>query len=321
MDINPENVVLVGGFLSSIGKFVSGIAGDIVGAGLSFLGGERRNEAQVSSAREAAAVNAEQAELDRQFQAKESRLARSWGTGEAKRAQSWEVGQINKNLRFQQRMSDTAHQREAKDLERAGLNRILSVSKGGPGASSPGGTGVSAPGAPSGAHGSGSRAAMTQAEIENTTARAASTALGLRAARREDKVAEADVRLRHSQAKTDRENREVLKQQAINAMRQEDEIEARTAELYMSTALKRAEALKELSAGRYYEAEAAHTAKDIERLEQELRLRKYAEPSLSTEAEIDRTAYGRGLRYLGRLNPFSSTAKDVLSIPFRSGVR
>jgi len=48
--------------------------------------------------------------------------------------------EAKKNRKFQKGMSDTAHQREVRDLYGAGLNPILSASKGGGGASTPSGS-------------------------------------------------------------------------------------------------------------------------------------------------------------------------------------
>ena len=81
------------GFLAALAPFVPAIAAGISAVG-SFIGGEKRNKAQIASARE--------------------------------------------QMDFQERMSNTAHQREIKDLRAAGLNPILSGTGGG-GASSPSG--------------------------------------------------------------------------------------------------------------------------------------------------------------------------------------
>lgn len=97
-------------FLGAIGAALgsaagwSGIGTGLVSGALSFLGGERRNRAQQASARESMQFEADQAQINRDFQ---------------------------------ERMSSTAHQRQIADLEAAGLNPILSARYGG--SSTPGG--------------------------------------------------------------------------------------------------------------------------------------------------------------------------------------
>jgi hypothetical protein len=83
------------GLFSSIAKSV---AGPLISAAGSFLGGEQRNSAQSEASAETQKFNAHQAKVNRNFQ---------------------------KN------MSNTAHQREMRDLRRSGLNPILTGKYGG----------------------------------------------------------------------------------------------------------------------------------------------------------------------------------------------
>jgi len=114
------------------------------------------------------------------------------------------IGLTREQMVFQERMSNTAHQREAKDLEAAGLNRILSMS--GSGASSPGGA---------------------AANIQSETANSAQTAMETARQFREQKLAEATISNTTAQtAKTRAETLHIIRSQGIDKIKGEvgDEI-------------------------------------------------------------------------------------------------
>lgn len=114
-----------------------------MGAGVAgqFLGQTNANEANRDIANQATATNVMEAKRNRIFQSHEAQ----------------------KNREFQRTMSNTAHQRQMKDLVKAGLNPILAATGG---ASSP-----------SGSQGSGAQATAETARMENTMQGMASSAL------------------------------------------------------------------------------------------------------------------------------------------------
>lgn len=119
--------------------FTSGL----LGGGISILGGFLQNEWAKDRQEDANAFNAQQAGINRDFQAEQSQ----------------------KQMDFQERMSSTAYQRTMADMRAGGLNPILAYQRGG--ASSP-----------PGAAASGSQSAGAQAApVQNILGPAASSAL------------------------------------------------------------------------------------------------------------------------------------------------
>lgn len=86
------------------------------------------------------------------WSAQQAKELRDWQEQQAKITRDFNASEAAKNRSWQKEMSDTAHQREIKDLQKAGLNPVLSV-LGGSGASTTSGATASAQ-TPSGAMGS-----------------------------------------------------------------------------------------------------------------------------------------------------------------------
>lgn len=141
MPVDPVSIGLMAG-----GSVLSGAA--------NYFGQREANRTNMQIAQHQTSANMAEAQRNRSFQELEQSKARSFSSAEAKR-----------QMDFQDRMSSTAHQRQVKDLRRAGLNPVLAATGG---AQAPAGSMASSAGA-GGAQGQSAGTAVQNALSSGTT--------------------------------------------------------------------------------------------------------------------------------------------------------
>ena len=132
-----------------------GVLAAVIGAGASLIGGimtNKKNEQLANNANQltqeqfnrSLEFNAAEAATARAFSSHEAGIARSFNSAEAAANRAFNAAEAQKTRSWMKKMSSTVHQREVKDLKKAGLNPILSAHGGANVGASPSASGSAA---------------------------------------------------------------------------------------------------------------------------------------------------------------------------------
>lgn len=196
-------------------------------------------------------------------------------------ANAQRIAMADKQMDFQERMSNTAHQREIKDLRAAGLNPILSSKYGG--ASTPGGA---------------------MAQIADIAAPATSSAVARR-------TQDAQMNQMAAQTNAAMASASYTKQQEANAKLQAENIKQEEILLRDRQIQTRLASAKSMADYNVSQAQAANYDAETALKVQEAEIKSHTIPGAKIEGDIDRTEYGKWLRYLNRASTVTSTATGL----------
>lgn len=182
--------------------FFDGIGSALVGGAMSLFGGSQRNSAQSAQAANANALTKEQFEKSLAFNSAEANLARNFNAAEAARTRRFSAREAQKSRVYNRQMSNSAIQRQMRDLKRAGLNPILAArGDGAPIGSSAMAQSANASGSAASSGGGGS---YQQASIRDAISTAVSSAVGAMNATSQARQTSSNVELQKTQQDVNR---------------------------------------------------------------------------------------------------------------------